>query len=40
MSHSDLEKGSTADAAYVLDERRRAALSEIDNASFSYVYFI
>lgn len=25
-------------AVYVLDERRRAALAEVDNAKFSYVY--
>ena len=35
MSQSDVEKGS--DPAYLLDERRRAALAEIDNASFSQV---
>jgi hypothetical protein len=27
-------------AHYVLDERRRAALAEIDNASFSYGHFM
>lgn len=39
------EKGSTEGsqekvgrAVYVLDERRRAALAEVDNAKFSYVY--
>lgn len=26
------------DVAHVLDERRRAALAEIDNAKFSYVF--
>ncbi len=39
------EKGSTTDSSlpavvrsgYVLDERRRAALAEVDNAKFSYV---
>jgi len=29
-----------ADAAYVLDERRRAALAEVDNAKFSCVIHI
>ena len=41
------EKGSTGSqekvapgskAVYVLDERRRAALAEVDNAQFSYVH--
>jgi PHS family inorganic phosphate transporter-like MFS transporter len=27
-----------ADVHYVLDERRRAALAEVDNAAFSYVH--
>ncbi|KAJ7110429.1 inorganic phosphate transporter [Mycena epipterygia] len=37
---SDKEGSVTkgADAAYVLDERRRAALSEIDNANFSWFH--
>jgi PHS family inorganic phosphate transporter-like MFS transporter len=26
------------DVAYVLDERRRAALADVDNAKFSYVF--
>ena len=26
------------DVAYVLDERRRAALADVDNAEFSYVF--
>jgi MFS transporter, PHS family, inorganic phosphate transporter len=28
------------DVAYVLDERRRAALADVDNAEFSYVFSI
>ena len=36
MSQSDVEKGS--DPAYLLDERRRNALAEIDNANFSQVF--
>lgn len=31
--------GGQTDAVYVLDERRRAALAEVDNAKFSYVVF-
>lgn len=27
------------DSAYILDERRRAALAEVDNAKFSYENF-
>ena len=38
MSQSDVEKGS--DPAHLLDEGRRAALAEIDNANFSQVFFI
>jgi hypothetical protein len=39
---SDFEKSSGSvpegkDAAYAIDQRRRAALAEIDNAKFSYV---
>ena len=42
------EKGSSVASAdnhnkpsnYVLDERRRAALAEVDNAKFSYVVAI
>lgn len=46
MASSEIEKTSTDsyhknprrdDVAQVLDERRRAALAEIDNAKFSYV---
>lgn len=37
MSQSDVEKGS--DPAHLLDEGRRAALAEIDNANFSQVFF-
>ena len=33
--------GQRDDVAYVLDERRRAALADVDNAAFSYVlYFL
>lgn len=32
-SSDHLEKGATA--AYTLDEKRRAALAEVDNAKFS-----
>jgi len=47
MANAELEKGSDGDSypqvpkhrrddvAYVLDERRRAALAEVDNAQFS-----
>jgi PHS family inorganic phosphate transporter-like MFS transporter len=28
----------TDNVAYVLDERRRAALADVDNAEFSYVF--
>ena len=32
-------KGVAPPAAYNLDEKRRAALAEVDNAKFSYVFF-
>ena len=31
--------GKRDDVAYVLDERRRAALADVDNAKFSYVSY-
>lgn len=40
------EKGSSVSGeplpqtSYVLDERRRAALAEVDNAKFSYVFVL
>jgi PHS family inorganic phosphate transporter-like MFS transporter len=30
--------GRRDDVAYALDERRRAALADVDNAEFSYVF--
>jgi hypothetical protein len=30
--------GAISKAGFALDERRRAALAEVDNAKFSYVY--
>jgi MFS transporter, PHS family, inorganic phosphate transporter len=31
--------GQRGDVAYVLDERRRAALADVDNAAFSYALY-
>ena len=33
---SDIQKPDTDPVAYNLDQRRRAALSEVDNAGFRY----
>jgi MFS transporter, PHS family, inorganic phosphate transporter len=37
-SDSYPKTGRRDDVAYVLDERRRAALADVDNAKFSYVF--
>lgn len=34
-SDPQFQKSSTTNAVYVLDERRRAALADVDNAKFS-----
>jgi MFS transporter, PHS family, inorganic phosphate transporter len=37
-SYPQAHMDKTNDVAYVLDERRRAALADVDNAEFSYVF--
>jgi MFS transporter, PHS family, inorganic phosphate transporter len=39
-SSSDGFDHTISKAGFVLDERRRAALAEVDNAKFSYAHFM